>query len=69
MTAKTVWDLPRNDIAACIEYHDKHPDMTPEEIRIMVKLQDDETQLMEITKGWSRPPTPHHGDWRRGFDA
>lgn len=71
MVAKTVWDLDRNDIAACIEFHDEHPSMTSEEIRVMVKLQDDPAELMEIAKGWRRPaavPGPVDPS-RVGFDA
>lgn len=47
----TVWDLPRNDLAACEAYHEAHG-ATPDDVRVMLKLQDDPTELMRIVATW-----------------
>lgn len=49
----TVWDLPRNDIEACERFWREH-DVTEEEWRAMLRLQDDPAALIEAAKGWAR---------------
>lgn len=51
-TVATVWDLPRNDIAACRAFWDSHA-ITPEEWRTMLRLQDDPAELIAAAKTWT----------------
>lgn len=52
MTPQSVWDIERNDIAACVDFHDVHG-ARPDDIRTMVMLQDDPTELLQIIAGWA----------------
>ena len=51
MIPRSVWDIDRNDIAACVEYHDANG-ATPDDIRTMIMLQDDPAELLAIIAGW-----------------
>jgi hypothetical protein len=51
MAANSVWDIPRNDIDAVREYVTTHQ-VSGDDWRILLKLQDDPTQLMEQSKSW-----------------
>jgi hypothetical protein len=50
----SVWDLPRNSIEACRAYWMAH-DITDEDWRTMLRLQDDPTTLIASAKHWKRP--------------
>jgi len=54
---RTVWDLPRNDIAACYQFWLTH-EITGEEWRVMLRLQDDPQRLIDAAKRWRHPPRP-----------
>jgi hypothetical protein len=50
---KSVWDLPRNDVAACVAfYRAKGGKITAEEMQVMLRLQDDDTELMRVSVDW-----------------
>lgn len=51
---QSVWDLPRNDLAACRAFWASR-DITGEEWRIMLRLQDDPAKLEAAAKRWRRP--------------
>lgn len=51
--ADNVWNLPRNDIAACRAYWLEH-EITPEEWRTMLMLQDNPAKLIEAAKHWKK---------------
>lgn len=49
----TVWDLPRNDIAACYAFWASR-EITADDWRIMLKLQDHPQRLVDAAKRWAR---------------
>lgn len=49
----SVWDLPRNDIAACRLFWLER-EVSGEEFRVMLRLQDDPTQLIVAAKLWKK---------------
>lgn len=51
--AKTVWDLPRNDVQACVRFYESHG-VTSEEMAVMLRLQDDDTELLAIAADWKQ---------------
>lgn len=48
-----VFDIPRNDIAACERYWREH-EITGEDWRVMVLLQDDPAALIKAAKRWPK---------------
>ena len=48
-----VWDLPRNDLDACYRYWVER-EITADEWRVMLRLQDDSTALIAASKHWVR---------------
>lgn len=50
----SVYDLPRNDIAACRAFWASR-EISAEDWRIMLKLQDDPAELETASKRWRRP--------------
>jgi len=48
---RSAWDIPNNDLAACIAYYEEHG-VDEDEIRTMFKLQDDPTELRRVAKNW-----------------
>lgn len=50
---ESVWDLPRNDIEACRQFWRDH-ELTGEDWRIMLRLQDDPAKLIAASERWSR---------------
>lgn len=46
----SVWDLERNDVEACIRYMDLVGTMTSEDVMVMLRLQDDPSELIAIMK-------------------
>jgi hypothetical protein len=55
---QSVWDIPRNDVAACVAYYKSRGAVSGEELSVMLKLQDDDTELLELAQAWktSGPP-------------
>jgi hypothetical protein len=54
MTAPmTVWQIPRNDIAACHTFW-RARELTGEEWRVMLRLQDDPHALITASASWRR---------------
>jgi hypothetical protein len=51
--ARTVWDLPRNDIDAVREFWLEN-EIGPDEWRVLLRLQDDPQKLIDAAKAWSR---------------
>lgn len=49
---ESVWDLPRNDVAACVAFYRARGAVTPEEMSVMLRLQDDDRELMRIAANW-----------------
>ena len=49
----SVWDLKRNDIKGCVDLYDKQG-VSPDEARVMIRLQDDPAELLKIMKTWKR---------------
>lgn len=58
----TIWDLGRNDVDACIAYRQEHGGVTSDEARVMVRLQDDPTKLLDEMKAWGPPKPANVGD-------
>lgn len=52
-TPKTIWDIDRNDIAACRAYHDALGGITSDEARVMIRLQDDPAKLKIEMRTWT----------------
>lgn len=51
---KSVWDIPRNDVAACVAFYSaRKGKITAEEMSVMLRLQDDDTELLELAESWS----------------
>lgn len=51
MTVKLT-DIPRNDVDACVRYHDDRGGVTPEDEHVMVMLQDDPRALLAKMRHW-----------------
>ena len=50
---ESVWDIPRNDVAACVAfYRARKGKITAEEMSVMLRLQDDDTELLRIAEKW-----------------
>ena len=54
----TVWDLPRNSVEACHAFWLAH-DVTDDDWRVMLRLQDDSHVLREAAKSWIPSPGTH----------
>lgn len=66
-TPRSIWDLPRNDIAAARRFVQAQPDgqVTPTEATTLVRLQDDPTRITAVMRdeGWvMEPPGPSGED-------
>lgn len=48
-----LWDIPRNDIEACRRLWMER-DVTPDDWRVMLRLQDDPAQLIAAEKRWRK---------------
>jgi len=48
----SVFALPRNDVEACERFHAERGQITKSELRVMMRLQDDDSKLLEIAKTW-----------------
>ncbi len=50
----SVWELPRNDVAAAVEFYRRAKaagELRPEDVRVLARLQDDPTEFFsEIAK-------------------
>lgn len=53
MKYESVYDLPRNDLEACRVLWQSR-DITADEWRTMLLLQDDPETLVEAARGWSK---------------
>lgn len=49
-----ITDIARNDIAACVAYHDEHDGVTSDEAHVLIMLQSDPAELIAIMKRWKR---------------
>lgn len=47
----SVWDIDRNDVAACVEFYRLYG-VTEDEGRVMLQLQDDPAELERIMRDW-----------------
>ncbi len=48
-----MWELPRNDLAACEAlYRRRKGRISPDEMSVMLRLQDDHTELLELALKW-----------------
>lgn len=54
MPATRLIDIPRNDVAACVAYYQERGQIRADEARVMLKLQDDPTELREVMKDWTQ---------------
>lgn len=48
----TVYQLPRNDVAACVAYYEARGQITTDEAQVMAMLQDDPSALAAVSHGW-----------------
>lgn len=57
MGTSSVWDIRRNDIPACVALYEARG-VTPDEARVMIRLQDDPSEIMGLIKTWkiTMPP-------------
>lgn len=44
-----IYQIPRNDLDACMAYHDRHQGVTPDEAHVMYLLQDDTEAFKALT--------------------
>lgn len=63
MAARSVYRIPRNNVAACTAYYESRGRITRDEAQVMAMLQDDAAELRAIMQGWTivdamLPPTP-----------
>jgi hypothetical protein len=49
---ETVWDLPRNDVEACARYYKRRGMVSADEMRVMLRLQDDPAELEQLAADW-----------------
>lgn len=49
--SKSVYDLPRNDVKACVKFNDEFG-TTMQEARTMISLQDNPTSLIKTMGSW-----------------
>lgn len=49
----SVWDLPRNDVEACHKFW-QAKQITGEDWRVMLRLQDDPKELIGASKKWKK---------------
>lgn len=48
-----MWDIPRNDVAACVRFYEaRRGTITPDEMGVMLSLQDDDSELLRIAMAW-----------------
>jgi hypothetical protein len=50
--AASVWEIPRNDVAACVAFYRARGQVTPDEMSVMLRLQDDDAELMRTAADW-----------------
>lgn len=49
-----ITDVPRNDIEACIRYYESRGSrITPDEVSMLLQLQDRPAKLMKLTADWN----------------
>lgn len=60
VTYKSVWELPRNDIRAARIFWETN-DITGEDWRVILRLQDDPAALIEAAKSWKKRSRPAPG--------
>lgn len=64
-TPRTVWQVPRNDVAAARRFwRSRRGPLTTDESRVLARLQDDPTELLEIMarEGWVSPAEAKGGE-------
>ena len=47
-----ITDITRNDVEACVRYHDENDGVTPEEAEGMIMLQSDPGEILRLMKHW-----------------
>ncbi len=55
MAATNIYQVPRNDVAACMAYYEARGQITTDEAQVMMMLQDDPVAtaaLREASRGW-----------------
>lgn len=48
----TLYDIPRNDLDAAVEFYEKHKPITASELEALTMLQDDPAELLELARRW-----------------
>lgn len=51
-TPDSVWEIPRNDVRACVRYYEAHG-VTEDEVAVMLQLQDDPGELKTLAQRWT----------------
>lgn len=64
-----IYQIPRNDVAACIAYHDERGGVTPDDLHVMFMLQDDPSELTRVSASWKAPGEVRTDDSRTGLTA
>jgi hypothetical protein len=51
-TPRTVWQVPRNDVAAAAAFYESRGHISADEMRTLLMLQDDAAELRAVAVDW-----------------